>query len=402
MSGVEVNYVGVIGTLVVSIFSILAIFLVCTRVNFSGRVAVLLVIYHTALCIVYYLYSLNSIADAYAFYIRGILEQYKWTLGTNFVIGFTSLLVNGLGITYFNAFLVFNAIGIFGICLMSSYIFAVWPYRSGRVAFIPYAIAFIPSLNFWTASIGKDAPAFLAVCMVCYAVLNLSRRKFVAMAGIAIMMLIRPHIAAIMFLSLGGALVISRHGISPAQRIFLLFAGFASAVFIIPVSLAYVGMEGDVSIDAVLDNVERRQALNLEGGSSVNIQSMTLPVKIVTYMFRPLFFDANSIFSLVASFENAFLLISVVLFSPMCLVALWRSPWIAVRFSAIFTAAMIVILASTTANLGIAFRQKTMLLPSLFLWIALAANWKAALLNRGLQVRETSVRLKQFDPSFLG
>ena len=66
----------------------------------------------------------------------------------------------------------------------------------------------------------------------------------------------------------------------------------------------YVGLQG-ADTASVESYIEKRQASNLEGGSSVDISEYSFPLQFFTYMYRPLFFDAQTIIALVVSAENA-------------------------------------------------------------------------------------------------
>ena len=69
----------------------------------------------------------------------------------------------------------------------------------------------------------------------------------------------------------------------------------------------YVGLE-EASIDSVSSYVDQRQGFNQSGGSSIDLQSMSYPMQIFTYIFRPLPFDAHSALALFTSIENTILL----------------------------------------------------------------------------------------------
>ena len=113
---------------------------------------------------------------------------------------------------------------------------------------------------------------------------------------------------------------------------------------------------------------EQRQKENLDGASSVDINNMSLVVKLFTYFFRPLPFEAHNFAALAASLDNVVLLLMLFLSLRLVLkrknfqtdidksgrIFLWTysfSAW--------------VILSMTTANLGIAMRQKWMFAPML-------------------------------------
>ena len=117
------------------------------------------------------------------------------------------------------------------------------------------------------------------------------------------------------------------------------------------------------------------------GGSSVDITNMSLPVKLFTYAFRPLPFEAHNLTSLAGSLDNTVLLLvfimgawvifkkrGVVFPRAQNRVFLWAYGLLSWG-----------LLAMVTANLGIAVRQKWMFLPMLlFLLMSRLGHRQAA------------------------
>ena len=138
----------------------------------------------------------------------------------------------------------------------------------------------------------------------------------------------------------------------------------------------YVGLE-EASLDSVGSYIDERQGFNSQGGSSLDIASMSYPMQMFTYVFRPLPFEASSAVALVTSLENTILLF-------LFIYILFKSkfnfrPFIHNKNLWLFTYVFLTctILAMTTANLGIATRQKWMFMPVLlYLLIYSFHNYK--------------------------
>ena len=117
--------------------------------------------------------------------------------------------------------------------------------------------------------------------------------------------------------------------------------------------------------------VDKRQSSNLSGGSSVDIASMSLPMQIITYLFRPLPFEAHTLFALIASFDNVILLILAII----GLFSYFKKNKPSIESNRIFLwvyfLICLTVLAMTTANLGIAMRQKWMFVP-VFIFLLLS------------------------------
>jgi len=122
--------------------------------------------------------------------------------------------------------------------------------------------------------------------------------------------------------------------------------------------------------ESVAEYVQRRQEYNLGGGSSLDLSEYPFPIQFFTYMYRPLFFDANGILGLIVSIENLIYLIATLICIPRLVRLLSGTEnaffW---RLNFFFWTLSTAVLATTTANLGIAMRQKTMVLPSLLVLV---------------------------------
>ena len=147
----------------------------------------------------------------------------------------------------------------------------------------------------------------------------------------------------------------------------------------------YVGLE-EASLDSVSGYVDDRQNFNQGGGSSIDLQSMSYPMQMFTYIFRPLPFDAHSALALFTSIENTILLILFlyVLFKNKFRLHSFiegKNAWLLIYAS--LTCSM---LAITTANLGIATRQKWMFMPILiYLLVYAFYQYKQSLRMAGVK-----------------
>src|SRR5690606_34185275 len=129
-------------------------------------------------------------------------------------------------------------------------------------------------------------------------------------------------------------------------------------------AMNYAGLGEEAGTEDLVEYVEQRQSLNTQGGSSVDIASMSPPLQLYTYLFRPMPFEARSIFALAASIDNLVLLFLVLAGFTKIITSQRRLPgtrsvlWLYALFAWL-------ILAMTTANLGISVRQKWMFAPML-------------------------------------
>jgi hypothetical protein len=332
-----------------------------------------LFVWHTAFCFVYWYLAQFSIADANTYYNKGLSGVSVLLPGTRLVETFTSFFAAHLGFSKFNTYLIFNMFGVAGLLMLAQVLLSLWPVCSGWRKNIPYFMLFMPGINFWSSAIGKDAPAFFAVCLATYASLDISRRKTLLVLAFFVMFAVRPHVAAFMLLAAGISALSSSHiGLISRISIFIIvvIASVYSAQFVIN----YVGLDGRMSVLGVADYLESKQDQNMEGGGAIDISVLSLPLQMFAYLFRPLFFDANGYFGILASIENIFFLFIFVIFLWRYVLQLLFNKIFVVRFNVIFLFVGLIVFSITTANLGIALRQKTMIMPSIFLLIAISAS----------------------------
>ena len=334
--------------------------------NISRKRAIVLYIWHTLFCIVYLVYTLTGgVADALAYYLKAHSGNVAFSLGTDAVEYIIYFLVHGLQISFLGGFLIFNIIGSIGLFALDASLRSIKVTRSRILNWFAGSIAFFPSASFWSSAIGKDAIAFFSVCSALWAALELRRRK--ALMGIAVgtMLIVRPHVAAFMVTALALSLFLGARAvkISVFQRVLLVILSMIAVFFIGPMAMDYVGLPEGFEISTIKDEFDIRQSYEHRGGSSFDISGMPLPLRFFTYLFRPLPFEAHNIFAFFTSIENTVLLVLFLftvwaIFYKKATGPNYGFLWLYVIFATST-------LAPLTANLGIASRQKWMILPML-------------------------------------
>ncbi len=337
-----------------------------SRFGISAKLAITLYIWHTLFCVGYFYYSLSNVADSTNYFRFSLLPLHDFSLGNQSVHYLTAIFSVGLGFSYFGCFLVFNLFGAIGnLAVASSLIEAT----QGKVRWVrrtALLIPFLPGLNFWSAAVGKDSLSYLSAGLACWAIMNFKKRYMVAVIAVLCMLSVRPHIAAIMLVALVVPIVFALKA-NAMLKISLIAVIAIAAPFAVFFGMDYAGVGSSANLGDINSYIEKRQGYNLEGGGSVDISTMILPAKLFTYAFRPLLLDANSVMSLIASGEN---LVLLVLFAAGLFGVILRRSCISafgILFLAIYISVSWLLLAETTANLGIAVRQKLMFLPMLLL-----------------------------------
>lgn len=336
--------------------------------NVPRPLALLLYFWHTVFCLYYISYSFENSADSTGYYQRSLLLEQDFGLSTVGIDYFTAIFSQLFNMSYLGVFLVNNIFGYIGLLALAA---ALREVTAGKVTWVrnlTVLIVFLPGASFWSAAIGKDSLTFMGAALAAWAFLRLERRYAVLIVTALTFVLARPHMAAlILTAALFAIMMVANIRTSNKVGLTVLMAPFA--IYAIYAGAAMVGIDGNASVQELNELVEYRQSVNVDGGSSVNIADMNIVMRLFSFMFRPLFFDAGGLLGLVASFEN-FLFLGL---SLMCVVRAWsyRSalPSTAFWFFAVYIFLSWLMLANTTANLGLALRQKWMFMPMLVLFV---------------------------------
>jgi len=336
----------------------------------SGKRAFVLYIWHTLFCFVYVAYVINSGGDALMYYQTSLSGDVEFSFGTAAIQFLTMIFSNVFGLSVLGASLGYNILGYVGLLAVDASLQTATKHKEKLVRYLATFIIFLPSVSFWSSAIGKDALSFLAAGLALWASQKLGRRGWVMAVAITLMLFVRPHISAMMVMAVAVSMMVQPR-VSIFQRAFVGIPALAVAILMVPFAMNYTGLGSDARVVDFVDYVDVRQSHNIEGGGGIDISSMSLPVKLFTYLFRPLPFEANSLPAFAASIDNVILLLLVV-FSTWPMVKRWRSSAPANRiFLWVYSLSTWLVLALTTANLGISVRQKWMFAPMLiFLFIS--------------------------------
>jgi len=229
---------------------------------------------------------------------------------------------------------------------------------------------FFPNLHFWSSGIGKDTLLFFCIALFVYSLFNIKKNIINIAISILISVFIRPHITMFLIVGFGVGYTFSGE-VKPFQKFFMTLLFFTGFLLLFDYVLNFIKLE---SVD--LESIEGYAAnksgvLKSKATSGVDISSYPYPLKILTYLYRPLFFDINNLLAIVASFENLFLLLlSAKLFKIKNIKYLKISNKI-IKGSVVFLLTGTLTFSLILGNLGIMLREKNMFTP-LFL---ITAYW---------------------------
>ena len=335
-------------------------------------------VWHTLFSMFYCWYVLQSGGDAISYFRWGEHWAGELRVGTAGVVVISGILVNIFGFSLIGAFLVFNIFGQIGLLAFWGSLKAAVAGKSRRIRALATLIVFLPSVSFWSSALGKDAISFMATGLALWSALDLSRRGFLLVFAIGAMFIVRPHMAGIMVMAIAIAALMDSNASVIRKFLVGIFATVVAAA-LVPFALEYAGVGAVVNVESLTEYIDKRQTYNMEGGGGIDIASMSLPMQLFTYLFRPVLFEARSVFALAAAVDN-FILLGLFIFGG---IALLRGRKTRLGENRVFMWAYALsawlILAMTSANLGIAVRQKWMFAPMLiFLLISVLGRKRVA------------------------
>lgn len=325
-----------------------------------------LYLWHALFAVIYALYVVNYGGDAIAYYSKSLGSDIEFSFGTRGVVFFTSFLTQGLGFSFMGSLLVYNFLGFIGLLSFDAALRCVVVNKAKKIKLLATLIIFLPSVSFWSSGIGKDAVSFMAVGLALWAALNLNKRMLLMIIAVLLMLLVRPHMAGLMVMGLAASFIFQR-SIPLIYRLFLGVASLAVIAVLVPFALNYAGVGENVDAEQLEQYIDKRQGYNTQGSGGVDLKSMSFPMQLFTYMFRPLPFEAHSIASLMASLDNMVLLY-LLFIGSYCLFKIKLPPELKLHNRAFMWCYLLgswSVLALTSANLGIAMRQKWMIAPML-------------------------------------
>jgi hypothetical protein len=371
------TFLGVIGILI-GLIAIRWAYIEPTRLRFS--VFAIAYVFHLLATVAYYEFSKANLTDAGGYYYDYVnfYEDVGFGMGTLFVTYIVQGLKRLIGGTFLDYFLLFQAISFFAICLLMRIIEEIYREVGVEQPLYVYALPLLPGLHFWTCAIGKDGFLLLGVCLGIWAAMNLRGRWPAMLAGLLLMLVIRPHIAALGAAAVGGTIFFDKQT-RPALKTLIVVVsliGLAVALNSFRQTFSIDVTNADSVSDFLAAHEEVTQDAEVAGNSAVY---GSYPFKLMSLLFRPMFVDAEDIMGMAASIENFILLMlfgTIVVHLRTASLLTRRLSF--VRFAFMFGATCALLLAVVYFNIGLGLRQKTMFVPAVIvLFVAVVAVARA-------------------------
>lgn len=321
---------------------------------------------HTFFCFVYYIYTLSNRSDSLQYFARTSSEYHDWLLiytsGTQF-IDFIAYPFIKLGFTYEMMMVLFAWFGYLGFVYF--YIFFKENIRFTHKIFgynLLTVLLFLPNMHFWTVSLGKGSLIFLGLGMAIYGLSRFEKRKIALIAGLAIVYHVRPHVFLFMMIGILVGIFTGRQKVKTWQKILVVVAGAGAMFLLYDKILAFAGLDSDDVVGSFEDFSSGRSSELAKSGSGIDTSNYPLILKLITFWFRPLFFDAPGVLGIIVSFENLlYVIITARLFKKSFPAFVLKGPAL-VKTSLIIFLVSSIALSATMGNLGIIIRQKSMVM----------------------------------------
>ncbi len=336
-----------------------------------------LIWYHAVLSVVYFLYAFFNPSDSWEYYSR-IARNFRgenwedfYGVSTQFIEFLGYPLVKFLALPYESVMMVFAWLGLVGFFYF--YIFFRETIRFSHEWYgfdLTTLVFFLPNLHFWSASFGKGSVIFLGLGLLFFGIRNLRQRWPAVVLGAIVVYHVRPHILFIILVGIVIGFTFSTRGISWTWRLAAIVVALVAFSFIYDDVMALIGFEEEELINQGSDLTRRIRGLS-NANSGVDITQYSFPLKLFTFLFRPLFFDAPGVLGIIVSFENVFYLLMFFKLLRGSVFRFFQQSDYLVKTALLSFLGVSAALAQISANLGLAMRQKSQVM-ILFLFVVLA------------------------------
>lgn len=329
----------------------------------------LVVIAHYLITGVYYIMTVSTGGDSIT-YFRKALSISNWfeafDTGTDFIVFIIYPLINYLHLSFLGIFFIFSFVGLIGFYLLFKIIVDITSEK-----WSPFFLLLLsPNLHFWTVALGKDSIVFCCICTIVY-LLYFKKGYIYFVIPLLFLSIIRFHIFTFISFAYALTVVVFNNQIKRSLKVILFLAFFGIGIAIFPIFIERIGLDDISNLDAYSERITNA---NFKGGGAIDMQNANIIVKWFSYMFRPLFFDAANTMAVMVSFDNLIWLIAYVLTISKFFrqkIKLDNLLW----FCIISIFAISIPLSFGLSNLGIAVRQKTMVIPFVLILIIAINNY---------------------------
>jgi hypothetical protein len=328
-----------------------------------------LLAYHLFFSIFFTWYILNFGGDSSGYWSFGmeqvVVAEPSWEAyfgeGTRFILWLCYIPSQLMGLSYITGNILFGFLGFVGIRYLFVLVADKFP-TNYDIAGVPLFPAFFYFLNlhFWTAGVGKDSVCFWGIAWFLFAIQRYQSRWWQAAIALFFVYMTRPHMGQALVTGAGVAILLGSD-IKMGYKISLGSFAVIATILLIPSTLEALRIE-DLSVQS-FKNLAGSKVGNLNKsyvGSGFDLASYPWPLRLLTYLFRPLFFDAHNFVAFFSSFENLlYLYLSFFIYRNFSLEALRDMP-LFIKAGMLTFIPVTIAFMSSLSNTGIIMRMKNM------------------------------------------
>lgn len=305
---------------------------------------------------------------------------------TNFVRWFTGVVYYLFGTNMVAGFFVFGLLAVAGSYLWYRATVDSVPGINRRLYL--GLVLFVPSIAFWPASIGKEALMQFGIGVTALGTSLVLRQRLlkgllIGLAGGWLIWVVRAHLLALVTVAAGFAYIAGRvraegRGGGLLSRPLGLLIIIVLMAITVNQGAEFLDIE-NLSVDSIEAKLDEQTERSTQGGSSYehggnSLNPLTLPQNAVTVLLRPFPWEIESPLQLLASLESV-LITGLLFVRRSSLAASLRQvrtyPFL--LFCWAFTL-MYATAYSSFANFGLLVRQRSLILPALFVLVAVEAS----------------------------
>jgi len=337
--------------------------------------------YHMFFGLVYWTYAQLNRSDSVNYYNN---TKYLWrnwfdafSAGTDFVEWMAFPFVRWFGFNYDMMMFLTTWLGFWGFIYF--YLFfkenlRFNPKFEGWDAITIFM--FLPNMHFWTASLGKGAIIFAGIGFLIYGLSWPAKRIGHIAFGSFLTYMIRPHILFAILIGMGVGFILGKEKVPTYQKYLVVFFAIGMSIYVYEDLIVYLGYDPN----NLVESFEEESALNAgrlaSAGSGVDMTSYSLPFKLFTFWFRPLFIDSPNVIGLIVSMENA---LYIYMFSKIIrkdFITYIRIAPAMVKMSAVVFISISISMTFVMSNLGIIIRQKSQIMYFMLFVIVAFMDWQ--------------------------
>jgi hypothetical protein len=235
---------------------------------------------------------------------------------------------------------------------------------------------FLPNMHFWTASLGKGAIIFAGIGFLIYGLSWPAKRIGHIAFGSFLCYMIRPHVLFAILIGMGVGFILGKEKVPTYQKYLVVFFAIGMSLYVYEDLIVYLGYDPN----NLVESFEEESALNAgrlaSAGSGVDMTSYSLPMKLFTFWFRPLFVDSPNVIGLIVSMENA---LYIYMFSKILrkdFITYIKIAPAMVKMSAVVFISISISMTFIMSNLGIIIRQKSQIMYFMLFVIVAFMDWQ--------------------------